>query len=164
MEWHHFLWQLYESNQWVAQCRLGERAKPYSLSTCLLRIASQVAGFAFQVFGEFMKSVFFNLCLFSLSSSLALCSCSSRLLEWKAYALLWSCGAPSGLQTVLVWNDELWPQNKTESLHRSASMRTQHHRASAEICEDAKNNIRMIHGLIRKSNDTKIHFDNRLIV
>lgn len=131
MEWHHFPWQLRESNQQGGQCRLGARAKPCSLSTCLLKTASQLAVFAFQVCGEFMKSVFFKLCLFSLLLSLS--SCGSRLLEWKVYALSWS-QTPLGLRKMmLVWNDR---HNKTGSLHRSASMRTHHRRVSAEVCED----------------------------
>lgn len=72
MEWHRFPWQLCESNQQGGQYRPGDRAKPYSLSTCLLWTASQLAVFAFQVFGEFMKSVFFKPCLFSLPLSLFL--------------------------------------------------------------------------------------------
>lgn len=71
-EWHHFLWQLYESSQQGGGCRLGDTAKPYSLSTCLLRTTSQLAVFAFQVFGEFMKSVFYLSPVYFLSLSLFL--------------------------------------------------------------------------------------------
>lgn len=40
VEWHHFPWQLYESTQQAGQCRLWDRAKPYSLSTCCQPICS----------------------------------------------------------------------------------------------------------------------------
>lgn len=87
----------------------------------------------FRFLGNSWKASFLS-CLFSLPLSLFL---QLRLPEWKAYALWWSRSTPSGLQKMtLVWNDDLWPQNKTESIHRSASMRTQHRWVSAVICED----------------------------
>lgn len=96
-EWHHFLWQLYESSQQGGGCRLGDTAKPYSLSTCLLRTTSQLAVFAFQVFGEFMKSVFYW-ALFIFSLFLSSCSSSGPWME--------------GLCTVSFGpaeDDDLWP-------------------------------------------------------
>lgn len=38
--WHHCPWQLYGSTQQAGQCRLWDRARPYSLSTCRQPICS----------------------------------------------------------------------------------------------------------------------------
>lgn len=55
VEWHHCLWQLNESSQQGEQCRLGDRAEPYSSSAGLLGSTSQLAVFSFQDLEKFMK-------------------------------------------------------------------------------------------------------------
>lgn len=68
VELRHFPWQPYENNQAEGQWRQGDAAKPYSLSTCLLRSASQLAVFPFRFLVNSWRASFITLVYFLLLS------------------------------------------------------------------------------------------------
>lgn len=141
VELRHFPWQPYENNQAEGQWRQGDAAKPYSLSTCLLRSASQLAVFPFRFLVNSWRASFITLVYFLLLSLSLVLQLQAPWTEYVCTGVNW--GQSSGLQTMtLVWNDDLWPQSN--SLHWSASMHTRQHRVTAETYQDKETAFKLV--------------------
>lgn len=138
-EWHRFLWQLYENKREEGQCRLGDRAKPCSTSTCLHLSARSSCPLRF-CRNSWRVSVFnssFMQCLFSLKGHT--CLTAPGTLN----------GRPEGerfdFRVLLRWqNDNLGAQRKTESLVRSASIHTRQTPQSLSQDLWGENSIRLV--------------------
>lgn len=98
MESHHFLSLLCVNIQRTGRRRLGDKSRTLSSSPCLCSDPGSATWtiFSFQGFGEFMKRVFLNLCLFFLSF-LVDDGPSGSVNE--RFVLLWSLGTFCGLWT-----------------------------------------------------------------
>lgn len=124
VELRHFPWQPYENNQAEGQWRQRDAAKPYSLSACLLRSASQLAVFPFRFLvnscrASFITLVYFLLLSLSLFSLAAPGSLNRmRLHRCEFRAVFWATDDDAGLKWWFVTSEQ---QPPLISLHAYAA-------------------------------------------
>lgn len=90
------------------------------------------------------EELFFKPCLFSLPLSFS--STQAPWMEGLCTVFKSDSLRPAEDDAGL---DDLWPQNKTESLLGSAAMRTRHCRVSAEICDDEGKRLKLVICIIK---------------